>query len=122
MAITRATIIDTTVYGVANGNYDGSSQDWVSDPVKAANYYRGQGSIQTVTFTVQGFEGVMHLEATLSADPAQAVWFDTFTYGDGSTIPLSDYHPEAVLGNFTWMRVRVEGFSGGTINSVTIAY
>jgi hypothetical protein len=122
MAITRATILDTTVYGVPSGNYDGSSQDWISDPVKAANYYRGQGSIQTVTFTIQGFEGVMHLEATLSADPAQAVWFNTFTYGDGSTIPLTDYHPEAVVGNFTWMRVRVEGFSGGTINSVTIAY
>lgn len=122
MAITRATILDTTVYGVPSGNYDGSSQDWFSEPAKAANYYRGQGSIQTVTFTVQGFEGVMHLEATLSANPAEATWFDTFTYGDGSTIPLTDYHPEAVVGNFTWMRVRIEGFSGGTINSVTIAY
>jgi len=122
MAITRDTILDTTVYGNAAGNYDGSSQDWYSDPVKAANYYRGQGSIQTVTFTVQGFEGIMYLEATLAADPAQAVWFDTFTYGDGSTVPLTDYHPQAVQGNFTWMRVRIEGFSGGTINSVTIAY
>jgi len=122
MAITRATILDTTVYGVPSGNYDGSSQDWFSEPAKAANYYRGQGSIQTVTFTVQGFEGVMHLEATLSANPAEAVWFDTFTYGDGSTIPLTDYHPEAIVGNFTWMRVRIEGFSGGTINSVVIAY
>ena len=122
MAITRATIIDTTVYGVPSGNYDGSSQDWISDPVKAANYYRGQGSIQTVTFTIQGFEGVMHLEATLSADPAQAVWFDTFTYGDGSTIPLTDYHPEAVVGNFTWMRVRVTSFGAGTIDSVVITY
>ncbi len=52
MAITRDTILDTTVYGTPSGNYDGSSQDWLSDPVKAANYYRGQGSIQTVTFRV----------------------------------------------------------------------
>lgn len=122
MAITRDTILTTTVYGTPVGNYDGSSQDWYSDPVKAANYYRGQGSIQTVTFRVTGFEGSMHLEATLGADPANATWFDTFTYGDGSTIPLTDYHPEAIQGNFTWMRVRVEGFSGGTIDSITIAY
>lgn len=119
-AITRDTLLNTTVYGTPSGNYDGSSQDWYSDPVKAANYYRGQGSIQTVTFRVTGFEGVMTLEATLGADPANATWFDTFTYGDGS--PLTDYHPEAIQGNFTWMRVRVEDFSGGTIDSVTIAY
>ena len=73
--MTTKTILDTTVYGTPSGNYDGSSQDWISDAVTAANYYRGQGSIQTVTFTVQGFEGVMHLEATLSANPAEATWF-----------------------------------------------
>lgn len=122
MAITRDTILTTTEYGVPSGNYDGSSQDWSSDPVKAANYYRGQGFIQTVTFSVTGFEGTMTVEATLDADPADATWFETFTYGDGSTIPLTDYHPEAILGNFTWMRIKVTGFSGGTINSVTIAY
>jgi hypothetical protein len=55
-------------------------------------------------------------------DPAEANWFDTYIYGDGSTIPLTDYHPATVTGNFTWMRVRVEGFSGGTINAVTITY
>ena len=27
-----------------------------------------------------------------------------------------------VTGNFSWMRVRIQGFSGGTINSVTITY
>ena len=122
MVIQRATILSTTVYGEASGNYDGSSQDWSSDPVKAANYYRGQGGIQTIAFTVTDFEGMMHLEATLDSDPAEATWFETFVFGDGSTAPLTDYHPEAVLGNFTWMRVRVSGFSGGTINSVTIAY
>ena len=120
MTIQRATILSTTVYGEASGNYDGSSQDWSSDPVKAANYYRGQGGLQTIAFSVTDFEGIMHLEATLDSDPAQAVWFETYQFGDGS--PLTDYHPEAVLGNFTWMRVRVSGFAAGTINFVNIAY
>lgn len=122
MTTTTQTILDTTVYGTAAGNYDGSSQDWVSDARKAANYYRGYGSIQTVTISVTGFEGIMYLEATLDSDPDSAAWFPTYTYGDGSTTPLSDYHPATITGNFTWMRVRVEGFSGGTINSVTITY
>ncbi len=120
--MTTQTIISTTVYGQANGNYDGSSQDWFSDAVQAANYYRGQGSVQTVLFSVTGFEGIMYLDATLDSNPDSATWFETFTYGDGSSIPLSDYHPESVQGNFVWMRVRVAGFAGGTINTITITY
>lgn len=119
---TTYTILDTTVYGTASGNYDGSSQDWTSDSVRAVNYYRGNGSVQTVTFSVTGFEGIMHVEATLDSYPETAGWFDTFTYGDGSTTPLTDFHPATITGNFTWIRVRVEGFSGGTINSVNITY
>lgn len=121
MAITQETILDTTIYGTPSGNYDGSSQDWYSDPVKAANFYRGQGAIQTATFSVTGFEGTMVLEATLDANPAEATWFTTFTYSSGVN-PLTDYHPEAVLGNFTWMRIRVEDFAAGTINSVILSY
>jgi len=122
MTTTTQVILNTTVYGDAAGNYDGSSQDWASDARKAANYYRGYGSIQTVTISVTGFEGIMYIEATLDSDPDSAAWFNTYTYGDGSTTPLSDYHPATIIGNFTWMRVRVEGFSGGTINSITITY
>lgn len=120
--MTTKTILGTTEYGVPSGNYDGSSQDWSSDPVAAANYYRGRGSVQTVTFSVANFEGIMHLDACLDDNPAEANWFETFVYGDGSTIPLTDYHPATVTGNFTWMRVRVEAFSGGIINTVTITY
>ena len=120
--MTTQTILDTTVYGVPSGNYDGSSQDWFSDPVTAANYYRGRGSVQTVFFSVDAFEGDMYLEACLDQDPAEANWFTTYAYGDGSTIPLTDYHPATITGNFTWMRLRIAGFSGGIINSVTITY
>lgn len=81
--MTTKTILDTTVYGTPSGNYDGSSQDWISDAVTAANYYRGQGSIQTVLFSVTDFEGIMHLEATLDTNPDSAAWFETFAYGTG---------------------------------------
>ena len=120
--MTTKTILATTVYGEPSGNYDGSSQDWSSDPVTAANYYRGRGGVQTITFSVAGFEGNMILEACLDEDPAEANWFETYIYGDGSTIPLTDYHPATISVNFTWMRACVEGFSGCSINSEIITY
>ena len=118
---TTYTILDTTEYGVPSGNYDGSSQDWSSDAKLASGYYRGQGGVQTVLFSVTDFEGTMYLDATLDSDPASAAWFQTFVYGSGPS-PLTDYHPESVTGNFTWMRVRIEDFSAGTINTVSITY
>lgn len=118
--VTTKSILPTTVYGQASGNYDGSSQDWSSDPVQAAEYYRGRGGIQTITFDTTDFQGTMYLEACLDTLTDSAAWFTTVVYGNG--VPLTDRRPETVLGNFTWMRVRVEGFAGGTINSVTISY
>jgi hypothetical protein len=122
--MTTKTILGTTVYGEPSGNYDGSSQDWSSDPVTAANYYRGRGGLQTVLISVTGFEGLIYIDGTLDTvpDSVDTKWFNTYVYGDGSTIPLTDYHPANITGNFTWMRVRVEGFSGGRINAVTISY
>ena len=38
MTLNNETILGTTVYGEASGNYDGSSQDFYSDAVRAANY------------------------------------------------------------------------------------
>ena len=122
MTITNQSILTNVEYGTPSGNYDGSSQDWASDAVKAANYYRGQGNIQTLAVRTTNFEGDKILEATLDADAQTATWFTTETYGDGSTAPLTSYQVFTITGNFTWMRVRVEAFSGGTINSVSIAY
>ena len=122
MAITTVTLLPYTEYGVPSGNYDGSSEDFIGDPQKAANYYRGRGGLQTVTFSLDQFEGRIVLQATLDTVPATAKWFDVYEIGDGSSIPITDYHPESIVGNFVWMRVRVAGFSGGTINTVTITY
>lgn len=120
--MTTEIILGTTVYGEPSGNYDGSSQDWASDAVPAASYYRGRGGLQTVTFSVENFEGTIYLDATLDTLPESATWFNTFIFDDGSTTPITDYHPVTITGNFVWLRCRIENFSGGTINSVTATY
>lgn len=120
--INTATMLATTVFGNPSGNYDGSSQDWYSDAAQAADYYRGRGGLQTVTFSLDQFQGLIVLQATLDTVPETATWFDVYEIGDGSSVPLTDYHPETVLGNFVWMRVNVRAFEGGTINSINISY
>ena len=121
MTLNNETILDTTVYGEASGNYDGSSQDFYSDAVRAANYYGGQGAIQTATIQVTNFIGVITLQATLADQLGQAAWFDVAEYGDISSV-MTDYHPITVTGNFTFMRARITNFDAGTINFITLTY
>ena len=118
---TTVTLIPGTTYGTPSGNYDGSSQDWLGNAVPAANYYGGQGALQTITYRLQNFEGNFVIEATLNDTPDGVSWFEVDRYGDGSSI-VTITHPVSVIGNFAWIRARVENFSSGTILNVTAAY
>jgi hypothetical protein len=116
------TVLGTTEHGVPSGNYDGSSQDWTSDPVQAADYYRGRGSsTQTVIFRLDSFVGRIVMEATLDSEAQDASWFEIYSIGD-PVVPLTDYHPATIAGNFVWVRARVELFEDGVIQFVTISY
>ena len=117
---TTQTLVDDVTYGSASGNYDGSSQDWYSNAVPAANYYGGQGALQTITYQLQDFVGVITIEATLNDLKESAPWFEVATYGDGST---ADYGtiPVNAVGNFTWLRANITSFESGTI-TITVAY
>jgi D-alanyl-D-alanine carboxypeptidase len=122
MTLNSEYLLDQTVYGSASGNYDGSSQLFYGNPVRAANYYGGQGAIQTATIRITGFVGVITLEATLNDQPSiQAAWSEVGTYGNGVD-PDTDNYPLTITGNFTFMRVRVNGFDAGTINSIILTY
>lgn len=114
-------LLENVVYGTANGNYDGSSQLFYSNAVPAANYYAGNGSIQTILYNLAGFVGTITVEATLNDLPEQAKWFDLSTRGDGTT-PDSGTTTATVTGNFSWIRARVENFDAGTIQLVTVSY
>ena len=121
MSLNNFALLATTTYGQASGNYDGSSQDFHGNPVIAADYYSGYGSIQTVNISVTDFVGTVHLEATLNDLADQAAWFEVDTFVS-ELLPTTEIRPVTVLGNFVYMRVRVTGFDAGTINSITIAY
>ena len=118
---TTQTLVDDVTYGSASGNYDGSSQDWYSNAVPAANYYGGQGALQTITYRLQDFVGVITIEAALNDSQESAPWFTVATYSDGSTVETGTI-PVNVLGNFTWLRAQITEFQSGTIQAITAAY
>jgi hypothetical protein len=118
---TTQTLISNVTYGSASGNYDGSSNDWYSDAVTAANYYGGQGALQTIIYRLQDFVGIITIEATLNDSQESAPWFEVATYSDGSTVETGTI-PVNVLGNFTWLRAHITNFDAGTIQSITAAY
>ena len=108
-------------YGQASGNYDGSSQLFYSNAVPAANYYAGNGSIQTIRYNLSAFVGRITIQATLNDLPDQAQWVDISERGDELT-PDTGFTTATVTGNFSWLRAKVEGFDAGTITSVSVIY
>jgi hypothetical protein len=120
-AYTTQTLVTNVTYGTPSGNYDGSSQDWLTDAVPAANYYGGQGSLQTIIYRLQGFVGTIRIEATLNDSQISAPWFEVATYGDGSTVETGTI-PVNITGNFTWLRAQIIGFDAGTIQSISVNY
>jgi hypothetical protein len=127
MSITTLTLLSNLETGVPSGNYDGSTIDFESEPVRAVGYYQGQGSLETVFITVANFPGKIILQATLDFDPAQANWFDVFEYGDGST-PATDFrYPVNMTGNFAWLKAVVTDFeeydsNPAYITTVAVSY
>jgi hypothetical protein len=122
MSLTTETLLARTVYGVPSGNYDGSSQDFYGDPRPAANYFRGRGPLQTVTYDFSGFVGEIVVEATLDADPAEAVWVPVDEIGADSSTQFSGRYSTNLIGNYTWLRVHVLDFSDNIIDSITVTY
>ena len=114
-------LVGNTVHGTPSGNYDGSSLDFASDAVPAANYYGGQGSTQTITYRLQGFVGTIVMEATLNDLQESAPWFEIATFGDGMASDTGIFS-DTIVGNFTWIRARITDFTAGTIESIIVAY
>jgi hypothetical protein len=120
MSLNEEYLLPLTVYGTPSGNYDGSSLAFDSDPARAANYYGGQGSIQTATIRTQSFTGNVSIQATLNDQPSvEAAWFEVDTLISPS--PSSAIDGRTVVGSFTFMRARVTDFETGSI-SITLTF
>lgn len=86
---------------------------------QAASYYFGNKELQTLTWTLTAFTGLVSIQATLVEDPTEDDWFTAYTIS-GNNTTMTSYHN--LLGNFVWLRAKVTGFQQGVIQSVKVSY
>jgi hypothetical protein len=122
MKTTTLQLLPTTSYGTPSGNYDGSSQDWSGDQQQAANYYGGFGGLQTIAFFLNGFQGRIKIEASLDNNPITDESYFQIADFDSRQSPSTTNFSRNIVGNFTWIRARVEDFDDGTISKVMLSY
>lgn len=119
MNLTNLVLLPTTVYGIPSGNYNGQSTTFFGNAIPAANYYMGQGTVQTVPVVQNNLRATVTLQATLNDTPVQAAWFDISTVGNVTNAQTSTSTITSV-GNFVWLRARVDGFTAGTVSANVI--
>ena len=110
----------TTQTLVSNVQYSGTDA-FVSNAIPAANYYGGQGAVQTITYQLDGFVGIIDVQATLNDSKDSAPWFSISNIGNASSATTGTSSNTA-LGNFSWIRAEISNYSAGNIGSITVAY
>jgi hypothetical protein len=109
----------TTKTLVANVVYSGTDA-FVSNVVPAANYYGGQGAIQTLLFDLTGFQGNITVQATLNDLQESAPWFEIANIIAANAVTTTTSN--TVIGNFTWIRAEITEFVAGNINIISASY
>ena len=116
MNITNLVLLPATTYGIPSGNYDGHSATFFGNAIPAANYYMGQGTVQTVPVIQANLIANVTLEATLNDKPEQAAWFAVSTVGNVANAQTGTATITST-GNYVWLRARVDGFTAGTVSA-----
>ena len=111
-AYTTQTLVPALEYTAGN--------TYVGNAVPAANYYGGQGAIQTLVANVTGFQGNISVEATLNDLQDSAPWFEIANVIAANVV--TQVTSNTVIGNFTWIRATITDFVAGNVNTVTAAY
>ena len=109
----------TTQTLVANVVYSGTDA-FVSNVVPAANYYGGQGAIQTLLFDLTNFQGNIVVQATLNDLQESAPWFEITNVIVANAV--TQVTSNTVIGNFTWIRAEITDFVAGNINLISVSY
>ena len=122
-ATTSVTLLPTTAFGSASGNYDGSAAAFNSDKVKGDGYYGFSDGVHTVQTRVTSLVGTIKIQGTLVKDPADTDFVDIVTVNesDGSSA-ITNSFLNNFTGNFVWVRIAVTAFTAGSINNIFMAH
>jgi len=122
MKTSSLVLIPATQFGTANGNYDGTSLTFTSEPVKAAGYYTKDGSLQTASWFLNNIVGILTFEATLDEDPLSDNYFSVTPVIGDANIAVTENNSLNIIGTYTWIRVVVNEFTSGAITKVSLGY
>lgn len=85
----------------------------------AAAYYLGNRNLQTLSWILSNFTGVIRIQATLAETPLTNDWFEVYTLTLSTTTQTSYYN---LPGNFVWIRAVVYDFTAGVIQNIKVSY
>jgi hypothetical protein len=120
MNLTTLSLLANVVHGVPSGNYNGTSLEFAGNAQPAADYYAGQGNMQTVNISTTDFIGNVTLQASLNPVSNTAIWFDVEKYVCNTA--TSSTQSYSLIGNFVWMRAKISDFTQGNIGNITLVY
>jgi hypothetical protein len=88
----------------------------------AAGYYVSGKTLQTLSWSVSLFSGVMRIQASLVEDPNEANDNDWFTIDEIGFSNKTETSYRNFEGNFVWVRVKIDGFLNGVIQFIKVSY
>lgn len=96
----------------------------------AAAYYLGNRDLQTVNTKLSNCTGNIIIEASLATTPGVNDWFKVHeliananaTANSAPQLASNASVYTNIQGNFVFMRAKVEGFAGGTVQFVKLSY
>jgi hypothetical protein len=121
---------------------DGSTvESLFGDKFKGDGYYGRSDGIHTVQWSLSNFVGSVKIQGSLSVDPQEDDWFTVRletsnefvvdTTGKVSTLLLnslnyvestSNSFTYNFVGNYVWVRARIENWTAGTVNSIILSH
>lgn len=136
MSAISETIFDTLTHP------DGSTSEIrTGEKFKGDGFYNRADGFHTVQYVYTEFVGSIKIQATLAVDPQEYDWFTVRlggsseftvdTTGKISTIllnalayttPTSGAFSYNFTGNYVWVRVRINDWTAGAVNSVIMSH
>jgi len=91
----------------------------IGDKVPAAAYYIKQNNMQTFTWNLTTFTGLLQIQATLADNPGNGDWFTIYNLSGNQLTQTSFTN---ISGNFVWVRAVINNFGFGVVQSVKVSY
>jgi hypothetical protein len=112
---TTVILLPQTAYNVIN------KSSFIGQKQPAAGYHQGSRNLQTMTWKLTGFSGILRIQASLSETPTEADWFEVYKI-DAVPGPLTQTSFHNLTGNFVWLRASINLFTGGVIQHLKVSY